>query len=156
MSAPFPFDRTWELEAPRADVWNLMLQTHEYQTWWPWLERCDLQALAPGEGGTCVIRSPLRYSLTFAIHVETVDRERAMTARITGDLEGPAALELADATPGTSTLRMHFALELHQPLLRPLSIFARPFARPAMAWAHDRLSEAAVTDFRKALAQAPR
>jgi len=152
VAAPFPFDRTWALAAPRSAVWSLMERTDAYQSWWPWLRRFELDTLAPGAEGACVIRSPLGYALTFVLHIDRVEPAHAISARVHGDLDGPAALELVDAPGATTELRMHFALELRQSVLRPLAIVARP----AMQWAHDRLSEAAVRDFRLALDQAPR
>jgi len=61
---------------------------------------------------------------------------------VTGDLQGPARLELSPSAHGTEA-RMAWTLDVRSSLLRPLATIARP----ALSWAHDRIVERGLVQF---------
>lgn len=66
-----------------------------------------------------------------------------VAARVGGDLEGPARLELAPCDGG-SEARLVWSLVLRRPLL----IATERVARPAMVWGHDRIVGVGLRQFR--------
>ena len=89
-----------------------------------------------------MIQAPLPYQLRCAIHVDRVVRPQTLFTHVTGDLEGPARLELAPTTDGAAA-RLAWTLDVRSSLLRPLS----RMARPALSWAHDRIVERGLAQF---------
>ena len=94
------------------------------------------------------MRAPLPYTLEFKVHVEQVEPGLSIDTRVSGDLEGPARLEVARlerAGDGdASTARLTWAVDLHLPLLSAAS----RVARPVLLWAHDRIVATGVAQFR--------
>jgi hypothetical protein len=99
-------------------------------------------AFEPGSEARLVIQAPLPYQLHCVVHIDEAEPARRLVAHVTGDLEGPARLELTATASGT-TARMAWTLEVHSSLLRPLATIARP----ALAWAHDRIVERGLVQF---------
>ena len=84
------------------------------------------------------------YSLTFTVHVDEVVRPTRVVTHVAGDLVGPARLEVAPSATGCDA-RLVWSLELRDPLLRPLATVTRP----AMQWAHDRVVDVGLAEFRR-------
>ena len=144
MSAPFRYDRRFPLSVTPAELWALLEQTERYPDWWSWLQSLDGGGLRVGDAADCVVRAPLPYSLRFTVHVEEVVTASRVVTRVSGDLSGPARLEIDPATGGCDA-RLVWDLELQDPVLRPLAVVTRP----AMRWAHDRVVESGLAEFRR-------
>jgi hypothetical protein len=142
MPAPFRFDRTWVFPRSPDELWAILLRTDDFQGWWDWLRRFELGAVREGATARCVIQAPLPYALHFDLHVERVVEAERIETQVTGDLRGPARLEVAPHADGCAA-RLVWSLELRDPVLRNVA----RVARPAMAWAHDRVVEMGVTQF---------
>jgi hypothetical protein len=107
------------------------------------LERFDAPGLHDGAVAECVIRAPLPYSVRLRIEVERTVEARLVETTVGGDLAGPASLALAPEGTGTlATLR--FDLEVRHQLLRAASLVGRPL----LVWAHDRVVDRGVEQFR--------
>ena len=91
-----------------------------------------------------MIRAPLPYFVRLRIEVErTVPAELVETV-VRGDLDGSASLALEpDGTGTRATLR--FDLEVRNQLLRAASLVGRP----VLVWAHDRVVDRGVEQFRR-------
>jgi hypothetical protein len=159
MPAPFRYDRRFGFELPPDELWAVLARTDDYQGWWPWLRAVEAgpaaassgTALVAGTVARCAVRAPLPYTLRFDVRlVEVVPGERVDVV-VTGDLDGPARLDLAAAGDGTSA-RLSWTLELRDRFLRPLA----SLGRPAMVWAHDRVIEAGLRDFERRALDRPR
>lgn len=144
MSAPFRFDERWAFPVGPEEFWTIITRTDQFPEWWSWLREFDADGLHEGAHARCVIQAPLPYTLRLVVHVDRVVPERALDAHITGDLEGPAHLEI-DPAPAGCTARLRWSLELRD---RWLGRLAR-VARPAMSWAHDRVVEVGVRQFER-------
>jgi uncharacterized protein YndB with AHSA1/START domain len=144
--SPFRFDRSWHFGVSPQELWATLSRTEQYRSWWPWLREFDLggdgEALRTGAVAHVVIQAPLPYQLRCTIRVLDAKPDARLVTVVDGDLGGPARLELQPAADGTEA-RLAWELELRAPLLRS---FAR-IARPAMAWAHDRIVERGLVQF---------
>ncbi len=144
MTTPFAFDRAWDFAVAPESLWATLARTDRYCDWWPWLRELavDGDGLAVGSAARVVIQAPLPYQLRSRVHVDEAEPPHLLVATVTGDLAGPARLELAPTATGTSA-RLVWRLEVTSALLRPLSMIARP----ALAWAHDRIVERGLEQF---------
>jgi hypothetical protein len=144
VASPFRFDRSWQFEVTPEELWSTLAQTDRYREWWPWLREFDVvgDALSTGAQAHVLIQAPLPYQLRCVIHVDEAVPERILRTHVDGDLAGPARLELTPTVDGTEA-RLEWALELRAPILRSLA----RVARPAMAWAHDRIVERGLVQF---------
>jgi uncharacterized protein YndB with AHSA1/START domain len=144
VATPFQFDRAWSFAGTPEELWSTLEQTDQYRAWWPWLRefRIDGDGFRAGSTAHLMIQAPLPYQLRCAIHVDDVVRPQTLVAHVTGDLEGPARLELAP-TPGGARARLAWTLEVRSSLLRPLATVGRP----ALSWAHDQIVERGLAQF---------
>jgi hypothetical protein len=144
--SPFRFDRSWHFGVTPDELWATLAQSDRYREWWPWLREFTIEgggdALVDGAVAHVVIQAPLPYQLRCTIRVEDATVEQRLTTRVSGDLAGPARLEL-QAVDGGTEARLAWELDLRAPLLRSLALFGRP----AMAWAHDRIVERGLAQF---------
>ena len=148
MATPFQFDRAWDFAVTPEELWTTLEQTDQYRVWWPWLREFRVDGDGETDGfrvgaiAHLVIQAPLPYQLRCDIHVDEVVRAQTLAAHVTGDLEGPARLEL-DSTPGGAQARLSWVLDVNSSLLRPLA----RIGRPALSWAHDRIVERGLAQF---------
>jgi uncharacterized protein YndB with AHSA1/START domain len=146
VATPIQFDRAWSFAVTPEELWTTLEQTDKYRTWWPWLREFrvdgDGDGFRAGATAQLVIQAPLPYQLRCVIHVDEVVRSQKLVAHVTGDLEGPARLELEPSTAGTQA-RLAWTLDVRSSLLRPLATIGRP----ALAWAHDRIVERGLAQF---------
>jgi uncharacterized protein YndB with AHSA1/START domain len=144
--SPFRFDRSWHFGVSPEELWATLSRTERYRSWWPWLREFDLEgggeALRTGAVAHVVIQAPLPYQLRCDVRVVDAVVDELLVTEVDGDLTGPARLELRPTGDGTEA-RLAWELELRAPLLRSLA----RVARPAMAWAHDRIVERGLVQF---------
>jgi hypothetical protein len=145
----FRYDRTFEFAVGRDFLWDALTDTAGFPEWWPWLRSFELDGrattgLSPGAVATCAVKAPLPYRLEFRVHVDRVDTGGSIDTRVTGDLQGPARLEVASVGEA-STARLTWEVELAVPLLSVASLVARP----VLVWAHDRVVSSGVEQFRE-------
>ena len=127
------------------ELWATLSRTERYRRGGPGCA-FDLEgggeALRTGTVAHVVIQAPLPYQLRCDVRVVDAEPDRRLVTVVDGDLAGPARLELEPTADGTEA-RLAWELDLRAPLLRS---FAR-VARPAMAWAHDRIVERGLVQF---------
>ena len=143
MVKPFGFDRSWTFPVPPADLWDILLRTDDYPRWWRWLREFESDGLTEGAAARCVVRGPFPYSLNFTVNVLEIGPGRLVRTEVTGDLAGPARLEIAADGDG-SAARLLWELELCSPVLRELARWARPL----MEWGHGWVVDNGVRQFR--------
>jgi hypothetical protein len=144
VAAPFRFDRTWEFPVPPEQLWAVLNRTDQYPSWWSWLREFDTEGFETGTTARCVIQSPLPYALRCTIHVDEMRAAEAIVTTVTGDLRGPARLEVGRVSDGC-TARLVWSLTPGNRTLRRVA----HVARPAMVWAHDRVVATGVEQFRR-------
>lgn len=141
---PFAFDRTWTFPDTPDELWAILQRTDEYRAWWRWLREFDTDGLVEGGSARCVVRGPFPYSLNFTVHVRKVEECHLVETEVTGDLAGPARLEIEPDGNG-SRARLVWSVELCSPLLRELARWARPL----MEWGHGWVVDNGVRQFRR-------
>ena len=145
MPAPFRADREMSFPTSAGSLWAVLLDTSRYREWWPWIEVFDAgpEPFAAGSRAEFVIRSPLGYRLH--CHTVVVDTEpgHLVSVAVGGDLSGPAALAVQPVVDGCCA-RISWSLSLERRWLRD----AARVARPAMGWAHDRVVDRGLAQFR--------
>ncbi len=151
MARPFRFDGRWSFSATPEDLWRAFSETEALQERWPWLRTLETPGLVEGTVSRCVIRAPVPYVVTLDVALVEVVPRRLVVADVSGDLAGPARLEIA-AHPDGSEARMSWELEARAPLLRAASKVAWPLLDRAQSWVVDT----GVRQFRrKALGERP-
>ncbi len=114
-----------------------MFSDHErLQELWPWLRSVESAGLVEGTVSRCVIRAPVPYELRVDIAMLEVAAPRLVVAEVSGDLVGPARLEVAE-TPGGSRARLCWELEARDPLLRVASFLGHPVMEWGQRWVVD-------------------
>lgn len=144
MAKSFRFDQSWVFPVSSAELWAAICRTQDFAGWWAWLKELDVDGLVEGASARCVVRGPIPYTLAFEVHVHELIPERLIGTTVSGDLEGPARLEVA-AHPKGSTARLAWELDLRDPMLR----LASRVARPIMQWGHDWVITTGVRQFRQ-------
>ena len=137
-------DRHYRFDLEPEVLWASLVRVEDYRGWWPWLRGFDATAFAEGERWTCVVQPPLPYVLRFVITLEEVEPVRFVTATISGDITGHAALDLA-ATNDGSELRLVSSLAPSNALLRGIARVAPPMVR----FGHDWVLDAGLRQFRR-------
>jgi uncharacterized protein YndB with AHSA1/START domain len=148
--AAFDYDRRFEFAVSPETFWTTVSRTDQYPAWWSWLREFESQGLHDGAHTQCVIQAPLPYALHVGIDVERVVSPKRVETRVSGDLAGPARLEITPTASGCAA-RLVWSLELRQPSLARIA----RVTRPVLMWAHDRIISSGVRQFeRVALSEA--
>lgn len=130
-------DRRWTLPAGQPAVWAALADVDRYRSWWPWLVAFQADALEEGAVWRCRISPPTPYVLRFALTLVRVVPLATVEATVAGDIVGTATLELSAGEPGTTELRLVSDLAPGSPVLRAVSVVARPLARFGHDWVLD-------------------
>jgi hypothetical protein len=148
-AAPFVFDQAWDFPVTAEVFWRTVQATDEYPRWWGWLRSFHADGLEAGTKAEFVVQGALPYRLRFVVAIERVVDERLVEAGVSGDLEGPASLEVEPTSEGCRA-HLRWRLEPHEPLLRHLARVSHPL----LAWSHDQVIAMGVAQFRRRLARA--
>jgi len=142
---PFEFDRSFDFEVPPEALWRSLTSVDRFPSWWPWLREFDTagRGIEPGIEAACVVRGPLPYALRFTVAVDRVEVGRAIDTTVTGDIEGPARLEVGPHGAGSSA-RLVWKVHVVDPALRATARVARPL----MEWGHNWVVSRGVASFR--------
>jgi len=138
----FDYDRRFEFAVSPDAFWTTVSRTERYPAWWTWLREFESDGLHDGAHTECVIQAPLPYALRVEIDVERVLQPERVETRVSGDLEGPARLEITP-TPSGCAARLVWSLELREPWLARIA----RVTRPVLTWAHDRVISSGVRQF---------
>jgi uncharacterized protein YndB with AHSA1/START domain len=141
-------DRRYVLPAGVEEVWARLADVESFPTWWRWLR--DFRVEGDGlRGGTVLHGSvvpPVPYRFRVQIHLEEVEVYQSISARLSGDLTGPARVELAPHPDGCE-VAASWAVEMRKPSMRA----AARIARPVLVWGHDQVVTTTVRRFRTVL-----
>ena len=129
---PFTFDRAWTFDVPVERLWAAVADTSRFGDWMPWLEADHLGPLLPGTVASFAVDPPLPYKLQLTVAVQHVEPGAVVETVVSGDLVGPARLEVAGRGAGSSA-RLAWSLEVRRRLL----VVGERVARPVMVWGHD-------------------
>jgi uncharacterized protein YndB with AHSA1/START domain len=129
----FRLDHTVRLDESPADLWPVLTDPERFGQWWTWLRSIETEGVVAGTITRCVVRGPLPWSWRFAIRIDEVVPERTISGYATGDVDGPARLDLEP--DGTGTLaRLRWDLVPHHAVLAGLGQFGRPLLEWGQRW----------------------
>ena len=146
---PFTFDRSWEFPVAPDVFWRTVSETDEFPLWWGWLRFFESEGLAAGSKTQFVVQGALPYKLHFEVLIERIVEQQLVDTVVSGDLDGPAALEITPVRNGC-VARLQWNLVPQEPLLRRLSRISHPL----LSWSHDQVVAMGVSQFRRRLAHA--
>jgi hypothetical protein len=101
---------------------------HSYQSWWPWLQTFEADALAAGEIWRGVIVAPLRYTVGFTLKFDAVMPGHHVEASLRGDITGGAWIDLEERGEGCD-LWIRSQLAPASPFLKALTRILYPIAK---------------------------
>lgn len=93
-------DRTYRFDHQPEHVWDALGRVDAYRTWWPWLRRFEADGLVAGDRWQCAVRPPVPYTLRFVVTLDHVDAPQRITATVSGDLAGDAAVSIQPTDAG--------------------------------------------------------
>lgn len=137
-------DRRYRFAVPPEVLWSALSRTDDYRRWWPWLRRLEGADFAEGARWRCEVQPPLPYSLRFELELEEVVPPRFVTATVTGDLRGHAAIDVRATVEG-SELRLVSTLGPDSAVLRTIALVAHPLVR----FGHDWVIDTGLRQFRQ-------
>jgi uncharacterized protein YndB with AHSA1/START domain len=145
------YRRDHEFPVSPPELWDVIGEVEQFEGWWPWLEEFRLEGGSLQEGAVLhgVIAPPLPYRMRVQIELTRCEPPRRIEARVHGDLEGEASLELRARGAGSS-VEVAWTVEMMQ---RPMRLADR-MAHPLLQWGHDRVVEITVAGFRRRLSRA--
>lgn len=119
-------------------LWTEFEDVERFESWWSWLGDLKLEprTLATGSVMTFAIETPLPYRMQCRVEMTDVVEAESITARVSGDLQGWATLQLYPEGAGTRVV-LRWALEPTQLPLRLLVRAARPLIVRTKDWAVD-------------------
>jgi len=129
-------DRRYPFPVPPVALWSALAATGDYQAWWPWLRSFDAIGLHAGDRWHCTVRPPLPYTLRFVIHLDDVDEPRSVVSHLTGDIRGPARIDIV-AVPTGSEIHLTSSLTPSTRAFGLVAALARPIARRGHDWVLD-------------------
>jgi uncharacterized protein YndB with AHSA1/START domain len=139
-------ERTAHYAVAPEVVWDRLSRIDEYRDWWPWLRQFDADGLVDGARWRCRVQPPLPYRVSFDLVLHDVVPHRSVAARVAGDIEGVARIELnqRDDLGGGTDLVLVARLVPASRFLRTLNRTAGPVAR----FGHDQVIDRALDQFR--------
>jgi hypothetical protein len=126
-------------------LWDTMCRVEEFPTWWRWLRDFEVTGTGLETGGVLhgLVVPPIPYRFRVAIALDEVRPADSIRASLSGDLSGPAHLELSEHERG-SVLTIRWDVEMRKPAMRS----AARYCRPLLVWGHDQVIEVTVRRFR--------
>jgi uncharacterized protein YndB with AHSA1/START domain len=145
------YRREYEFSISPAELWDVIEEVDQFETWWPWLEEFRLEGGSLEKGAVLhgVIAPPVPYRMRVRIELTRCEPPHSIEALIHGDLEGEASLEIRDRGVGSS-VDVAWTVEMMQRAMR----LADRMAHPLLQWGHDRVVEVTVAGFRRRLSSA--
>ena len=140
--AEYRFLTTWLLDAPRADVFEVIHDQEAWPSWWGGDGKGVTAAaeLEPGEEGKDGVgslsrltwRSKLPYDLDFEVRTVRVERPHLLCGEAVGELTGTGTWRLYEQD-GTTAVIYDWDVRTTRAWMNLLA----PVARPIFAWNHD-------------------
>ena len=134
--ADYHFETVWTIPAPLPEVWQAILETEAWPSWWKGVQ--SVVVLTPGDENGIrarrrfVWRSKLPYTLAFDMEVTRIQPMSLIEGRASGELEGTGVWSLLDTG---AHVRVQYDWDVHT--TRWWMNLLAPIARPMFAWNHD-------------------
>jgi hypothetical protein len=138
-------DGRYLFPADPDEVWRNMCRVDEFPAWWRWLRDFEVEGDGLETGGVLrgLVVPPIPYRFRVGIHLDEVQPAVGIRASLSGDLRGPAELDLIPHIDGC-VLSIRWDVEMRKHSMRS----AARFCRPLLVWGHDQVIEITVRRFR--------
>jgi uncharacterized protein YndB with AHSA1/START domain len=136
--ADYHFVSSWRIQAPVERVWEEIVHTERWPSWWKYVAVVD--DLEPGAADgvgkrqRLLFRTRLPYTIGFDVRVTGIQPPSRLESEATGELEGTGRWTLTPDDGGT-LVRYHWDVRTTRWWMNLLA----PVARPAFIWNHDEL-----------------
>lgn len=131
----YRFKTQWIIQAPGDRVWQAIVDTEEWPSWWKGVVAAEIlhPGAADGVGQRIryVFRSVLPYTLSFEVVLREVSRPHLLVGDASGELEGFGRWDIA-TDGGVTTLENTWHVRTTGAAMNMLA----PFLRPAFEWSH--------------------
>ena len=134
--AEYKFITIWRLEAPQAQVWDLIFHSEDWPAWWRGVEKVervkDGDAKYVGAIHRYTWKSKLPYRLIFEMETTRVEPINVIEGRAIGELQGTGRWQFSNDGQVTSA-RYDWKVQTTKAWMNYLA----PIARPVFSWNHD-------------------
>ncbi len=136
------FASRWILQAPREAVWDAIVASELWPSWWPFLE--SVEEIAEGDrSGVGSMRrynwgGTLPYSLSILITVTRIEPPELIEGRASGDIEGIGRWLITPAGDDSTMVRYTLEARAAKKWMRLMA----PLLGRYFAWNHDRVMKA--------------
>ena len=130
------FVTIWQFNAPQQRVWDLILNSEQWPTWWHGVE--EVERLKDGDANHVgaihryTWKSKLPYRLVFEMETTRVEPVSIIEGRAIGELKGNGRWQFSHAH-GMTTVRYDWKVETTKAWMNLLA----PIAKPLFKWNHD-------------------
>jgi hypothetical protein len=136
----FSLTTRWWIPAPVEDVWDCLIATENWPSWWEYVAMVDETATGNSLGihnvRSYLWRTCLPYDLALDLRVTSMCPYRSITAEVTGDLVGRGECSLTYQEEEAATeLIFIWNVSLAKSWMKWLS----GVARPVFVWNHERV-----------------
>jgi uncharacterized protein YndB with AHSA1/START domain len=143
----------WDIATPLPAVWEAISQPEDWPRWWPYVAAVELLRAGDADGLGAVRRfewhTRLPYRIRLEVETVTVERQRLLVARATGDAKGVGTWRLASDGAGTR-LQYEWRIRLDRRWMRWLA----PLAAPLYKWNHNGVMRAGAAGLARYLREA--
>jgi hypothetical protein len=129
-------DRRFRFELAPDELWEQITDIGRYREWWSWLRELRARDFAEGEVWRAKVQPPAPYSVRFTLRLDEVVEHEHVSATITGDIQGRAALDVRAHTAG-SEIPLVSDLAPRHPALRAMALVGKPLLRFGHDWVLD-------------------
>lgn len=135
----YEFMTVWNIDAPLANVWDLIEDANAWPEWWKGVLRSV--ELTPGDdNGVGSIRrttwkSALPYKLEFDSETLRVEKYRLIEVRAFGELDGHGLWQFEEIAADKTRVQYDWTVKTTKAWMNVLAPVARPFFR----WNHDTI-----------------
>ncbi len=114
----------WVIEAPIVTVWQTLVDTTNWNVWWPDVRTVHVLEQAKSHEGTLVVailRGMAGYSLEVVLDLEKAIHDEQVALRASGDLNGVAIMDFKSANKHRTIVRISWQVKTTKPWMNVLA-----------------------------------
>lgn len=133
--AQYSFTTIWRIRAPLEKIWDAIIHSEQYPSWWKSVIKVDVLAPGDANGIGAIVRTTwkthLPYGFSFNTHVTRVEPLEAIALEAFGDLQGTGLWTLTREGDDT-IVQYDWQVKTTQAWMNLIA----PIARPFFSWNH--------------------
>jgi len=136
----FCLNTIWSIPASIEAVWQCLIDTESWPSWWKYLSTVEETETGDGSGLNNVRRyrwrTCLPYTLMFSLRVTEIQPCHVVAVEVNGDLQGDGRCYLyPDPVTGDTRVEFHWHVQTRKPWMN----WFTKLTAPIFAWNHDRV-----------------